>query len=128
PILVEADLNTYNFDLDSLKSNIPEKTKAIMPVHLYGQLSPMEETLKISKEYNLLVIEDAAQAHGATMKDGSRAGTIGDAAGFSFYPTKDLGALRDGGAVTTSDDALADVIMKPRNYRTSTNYANALLG
>ena len=128
PVLVEADLNTYNFDLNSLKSNISEKTKAIMPVHLYGQLSPMEEILKISKEYNLLVIEDAAQAHGAKMKDGSRAGNIGDAAGFSFYPTKNLGALGDGGAVTTNDDALAEVIMKLRNYGTSTKYVNDLLG
>ncbi|WP_417874047.1 DegT/DnrJ/EryC1/StrS family aminotransferase, partial [Xanthomarina gelatinilytica] len=124
PVLVEADLETYNFDLTSLRNTISEKTKAIMPVHLYGQLSPMEEIFKISKEYNLLVIEDAAQAHGAKMKDGRRAGNIGDAAGFSFYPTKNLGALGDGGAVTTNDDALAEVIMKLRNYGTSTKYVN----
>lgn len=128
PVLVEADFNTYNFDLKSLKNSISEKTKAIMPVHLYGQLSPMEVILKISQENNLLVIEDAAQAHGAKTRDGKRAGNIGDAAGFSFYPTKNLGALGDGGAVTTNDDALAEVIKKLRNYGTSTKYVNELLG
>lgn len=128
PVLVEADLNTYNFNLDSLKSSISEKTKAIMPVHLYGQLSPMDGILKISKENNLLVIEDAAQAHGAKAKDGRRAGNIGNAAGFSFYPTKNLGALGDGGAVTTNDDQLAEVIQKLRNYGASTKYVNELLG
>ena len=128
PVLVEANLETYNFDLPSLKNSISEKTKAIMPVHLYGQLSPMDEILKISKENNLLVIEDAAQAHGAKTKDGRSAGNIGDAAGFSFYPTKNLGAMGDGGAVTTNDDALAEVVQKLRNYGTSTKYLNELLG
>ena len=128
PVLVEADFNTYNFDLESLKNSISEKTKAIMPVHLYGQLSPMDAILKISRENNLLVIEDAAQAHGAKTRDGKRAGNIGDAAGFSFYPTKNLGALGDGGAVTTTDDALAEVIKKLRNYGTSTKYVNEFLG
>ncbi len=107
PVLVEADFDTYNFDLDSLKNSISKKTKVIMPVHLYGQLSPMDEILKISKDNKLLVIEDAAQAHGAKNREGKRAGNIGDAAGFSFYPTKNLGALGDGGAVTTNDDDLA---------------------
>ncbi len=128
PILVEADFNTYNFNIDSLKNSISENTKAIMPVHLYGQLSPMEEISKISKENNLLVIEDAAQAHGAKTREGKRAGNIGNAAGFSFYPTKNLGALGDGGAVTTNDDDLAEVIKKLRNYGTSTKYVNELLG
>ncbi len=128
PVLVEADLATYNFDIYSLKNSISDKTKAIMPVHLYGQLSPMEEILKISKENNLLVIEDSAQAHGAKDEFGRIAGNIGDAAGFSFYPTKNLGALGDGGAVTTNDDALADVIKKIRNYGTSTKYVNEYLG
>ncbi len=128
PVLVEADFDTYNFDLDSLKNSISKKTKAIMPVHLYGQLSPMDEILKISKKNNLLVIEDAAQAHGVKDKLGKRVGNIGDAAGFSFYPTKNLGALGDGGAVTTNDDALAKVIKKLRNYGTSTKYVNELLG
>jgi dTDP-4-amino-4,6-dideoxygalactose transaminase len=128
PVLVEADFDTYNFDLTSLKNLISGKTKAIMPVHLYGQISSMEEILKISKENNLLVIEDAAQAHGAKDTDGKRAGNIGDAAGFSFYPSKNLGAFGDGGAVTTNDDALAEVIEKLRNYGTATKYVNELLG
>ncbi len=128
PVLVETDLDSYNFDLTSLKNAISEKTKAIMPVHLYGQLSPMDEILKISKENNLLVIEDAAQAHGAKNKANKYAGNLGDAAGFSFYPTKNLGALGDGGAVTTNDDALAEVIKKLRNYGTSTKYVNEFLG
>jgi len=128
PVLVEADLKTYNFDIAALKNAISEKTQAIMPVHLYGQLSPMEEILKISKENKLLVIEDAAQAHGAKNKAGKFAGNIGDAAGFSFYPSKNLGALGDGGAVTTNDDALATIIQKLRNYGTSTKYVNELLG
>lgn len=128
PVLVEANLDTYNFDFNSLKDSITEKTKAIMPVHLYGQLSPMEEILKISEENNLLVIEDAAQAHGAENAKGKRAGNLGDAAGFSFYPTKNLGALGDGGAVTTNIDELAEVIKKLRNYGTATKYVNEFLG
>ncbi|MCB0464737.1 MAG: DegT/DnrJ/EryC1/StrS family aminotransferase, partial [Aequorivita sp.] len=86
------------------------------------------EISKISKENNLLVIEDAAQAHGAKNNAGKRAGNIGDAAGFSFYPTKNLGALGDAGAVTTNDDALAEVVQKLRNYGTSTKYENEYLG
>lgn len=128
PVLVEADLDTYNFEFKSLKNSISKKTKVIMPVHLYGELSPMDEILKISKENNLLIIEDAAQAHGAKNKAGKRAGNLGDAAGFSFYPTKNLGALGDGGAVTTNDDALAEVIKKLRNYGTSSKYVNEILG
>ncbi len=128
PVLVEADIDSYNFDVTSLKNSISQKTKAIMPVHLYGALSPMEEILKISKENNLLVIEDAAQAHGVKNKEGKLVGTIGDATGFSFYPTKNLGALGDGGAVTTNDDALAEVIYKLRNYGASTKYVNDILG
>lgn len=128
PVLVESELDNYNFDLTSLKNSITKNTKAIMPVHLYGQLSPMEEILEFSKANNLLVIEDAAQAHGAENSDGKRAGNLGDAAGFSFYPTKNLGALGDGGAITTNDDALAEVVLKLRNYGTSSKYVNELLG
>ena len=128
PILVEAEAETYNFNLDSLKKSISEKTKALMPVHLYGQLSPMDEILEISKKHGLLVIEDAAQAHGATDADGNRAGNLGDAAGFSFYPTKNLGALGDGGAITTNDDNLAKVVLKLRNYGTSSKYVNDIFG
>lgn len=128
PVLVESDLDNYNFDLTSLKNSITKNTKAIMPVHLYGQLSPMEGIFEFSKANNLLVIEDAAQAHGAENSDGKRAGNLGDAAGFSFYPTKNLGALGDGGAITTNDDALAEVVLKLRNYGTSSKYVNELLG
>ncbi len=128
PVLVEADLNTYNFDIASLKNAISEKTKAIMPVHLYGQLSPMKEILALSKAHKLLVIEDAAQAHGAKSTEGLYAGNIGDAAGFSFYPSKNLGALGDGGAVTTNDEALAEVILKLRNYGASSKYVNKYIG
>ena len=127
PVLVESDLDSYNFELNSLKKAITKNTKAIMPVHLYGQLSPMQEILEIAKANNLLVIEDAAQAHGAENSEG-KAGSIGDAAGFSFYPTKNLGALGDGGAVTTNDGALAEVVSKLRNYGTSSKYVNEILG
>lgn len=128
PVLVESELDNYNFDLTSLKNSITKKTKVIMPVHLYGQLSPMEEILEFSKTNNLLVIEDAAQAHGAKNSEGKRAGNLGDAAGFSFYPTKNLGVLGDAGAITTNDDTLADAVSKLRNYGTSSKYVNEILG
>jgi len=128
PVLIEAEMDTYNFDMDSLEDSISEKTKAIMPVHLYGQLSPMTKILELSEKHGLLVIEDAAQAHGAKDSAGKRAGNLGDAAGFSFYPTKNLGALGDGGAITTNDADLANVVSKLRNYGTSSKYVNELLG
>src|SRR5690606_39224624 len=128
PVLVESDASNYNFDIPSLRKSISEKTKAIMPVHLYGQLAPIEEILKIAKEHNLLVIEDAAQAHGARNVEGKFAGNLGDAAGFSFYPSKNLGALGDGGAITTNDDELAEVVKKLRNYGSSSKYVNEVLG
>lgn len=128
PVLVEADTNSYNFDLPSLKKAIGKKTRAIMPVHLYGHLSPMEQILQLANNHELLVIEDAAQAHGAANADGKRAGSFGHAAGFSFYPTKNLGALGDGGAVTTDDAELAKTIMQLRNYGNSTKYVNEILG
>jgi dTDP-4-amino-4,6-dideoxygalactose transaminase len=128
PILIEAESETYNFDLKSLRSSITTTTKAIMPVHLYGKLSPMDEIMTMAKEFDLLVIEDAAQAHGAISEQGNRAGNLADAAGFSFYPTKNLGALGDGGAVTTDDTDLAEVIKKLRNYGTSKKYVNDHIG
>jgi len=128
PILVEVETEKFNFDLLALKQAITLKSKAIMPVHLYGQLAPMEEINALSKEYDLIVIEDAAQAHGAKDGDGKSAGNLGNAGGFSFYPTKNLGALGDGGAVTTNDDALAAVLRKLRNYGTSSKYVNDVLG
>ena len=128
PVLVEADKDSYNFDLDALRGAIGPKTKAIMPVHLYGELSPMEALKQIAETQQLLIIEDAAQAHGASDSDGEKAGNLGDAAGFSFYPTKNLGALGDGGAITTNDDALAGMVRKLRNYGTSSKYINEVAG
>jgi len=128
PVLVEAESNTFNFDLNDLISKITHRTKAIMPVHLYGQLAPMNEINRLAKANDLLIIEDAAQAHGAKDRKGIRAGSLGHAAGFSFYPTKNLGALGDGGAVTTSDDALADVVRKLRNYGFSKRYVSEYIG
>jgi dTDP-4-amino-4,6-dideoxygalactose transaminase len=128
PVLVEAESNTFNFDIPALKAAITKKTKGIMPVHLYGQLSPMDVINSLAKEHNLLVIEDAAQAHGAQTEKKIKAGNLGNAAGFSFYPSKNLGALGDGGAVTTNDDALGTVIRKLRNYGTTTKYVNEYAG
>lgn len=128
PVLVEAEASSFNFDLDALKKAITSRTKAIMPVHLYGQLAPMASLTEIARKHDLLIIEDAAQAHGAKGSDGKLAGNLGDAAGFSFYPTKNLGALGDAGAVTTNDDALAEAIRKLRNYGTSSKYVNEVVG
>ncbi len=128
PVLVEAENITFNFQLLALKNAITEKSKVIMPVHLYGQLSPMVEINALAKKYGLLVLEDAAQAHGAKDTNGNRAGNLGDAAGFSFYPSKNLGGLGDAGAVTTNDKSLAETIVKLRNYGTSTKYVNDILG
>ncbi len=128
PVLVEAEVSSYNFDLKELSESITEKTKAIMPVHLYGQISPMEGISELAKKHQLLVIEDAAQAHGAIEKTGQFAGNLGDAAGFSFYPTKNLGALGDAGAVTTNNAELASAIKKLRNYGTTSKYVNDELG
>ncbi|MAO08491.1 MAG: aminotransferase [Alteromonas sp.] len=128
PVLVEAETTYFSFNTSALKEKISQKTKVIMPVHLYGQIAPMEALLELANTYNLYVIEDAAQAHGAMSASGKRAGSIGVAAGFSFYPTKNLGALGDGGAITTQDDALAAMIRKLRNYGTSSKYVNEEIG
>ena len=128
PILVEAEAETFNFNLSDLQAKLSTKTKAIMPVHLYGQLAPMDEIQKLANTHNLLVIEDAAQAHGAKNDAGIRAGNLGDAAAFSFYPAKNLGALGDGGAVTTNNEALAQAILKLRNYGSQRKYEHELLG
>ncbi len=128
PVLVEAESERYNFEESLLSEYISERTRAIMPVHLYGQIGPMEAVSVLAKKNDLLVIEDAAQAHGAMDENGSMAGNLGDAAAFSFYPAKNLGALGDGGAVTTHDTELATVIKKLRNYGTATKYVNEELG
>ncbi|MFT6328075.1 MAG: dTDP-4-amino-4,6-dideoxygalactose transaminase [Crocinitomicaceae bacterium] len=127
PILVEPDPYNYNLDPVKIRSAITSKTKAILPVHLYGQLSSMPEILAIAQEFDLLVLEDCAQAHGAEI-NGRRSGHWGDAAGFSFYPGKNLGALGDAGAIVTDDDELANVLSALRNYGSHRKYENVYQG
>jgi len=127
PVLVEPDLLTYNIYPELIESKITKRTKAVMPVHLYGRVAPMDEINAMAKKYNLLVIEDSAQAHGAIYKE-KRVGSLGNASGFSFYPGKNLGALGDGGAVTTNDDKLAETIRALRNYGSHQKYYNLYKG
>jgi dTDP-4-amino-4,6-dideoxygalactose transaminase len=127
PVLVEPDINTYLIDPSKIEEKITSKTKAIMPVHLYGQTCGMDEINAIAKKHNLKVIEDSAQSHGAYYKD-KRAGNLGDASGFSFYPGKNLGALGDGGAVTTNDEKLASTIKALGNYGSHKKYENLYAG
>ena len=116
PVLCEPDLKTYLLNPKNIEEKITAKTKAILPVHLYGQLCDMSSIRVIAGKHGLKIVEDSAQSHGAFDAQGSRSGNLGDASGFSFYPTKNLGALGDGGAVTTNDDALATAIRALRNY------------
>lgn len=127
PILVEPDINTYLIDSSKIEEKITSKTKAILPVHLYGQTCDMDAISKIAKKYNLKVIEDSAQSHGAYYGQ-KRSGNLGDASGFSFYPGKNLGALGDGGAVTTNDDELARTIHALGNYGSHKKYENLYKG
>lgn len=127
PVLVEPNEDTYNLSSKNLSKFITKKTKAILPVHLYGQLADVAGIKEISDERNLLVLEDAAQAHGASL-NGCFAGGFGDAAGFSFYPGKNLGALGDAGAILTNDDELADVARSLRNYGSEIKYKNIYKG
>ncbi|MET3028189.1 DegT/DnrJ/EryC1/StrS family aminotransferase [Flavobacterium sp. UW10123] len=127
PVLIEPDLDTFNINPSLIESKITSKTKAILPVHLYGQLCDMTEITSIAKKYNLKVIEDCAQAHGAILEN-KKAGNWGDAAGFSFYPGKNLGALGDGGAITTNDDELAVCIRALLNYGSHVKYQNLYKG
>ncbi|HEU4497396.1 MAG TPA: DegT/DnrJ/EryC1/StrS family aminotransferase [Flavobacterium sp.] len=127
PVLAEPVLETYNLDSDKIKKSLTSKTKAILAVHLYGQLADMALINKIAKENSLLVVEDAAQSHGAAFGT-KRAGSFGHAAGFSFYPGKNLGALGDAGAVTTNDSELAEMIFSLRNYGSKKKYVNDLAG
>lgn len=128
PILVEPDLDTYNINPLLIEEKITLKTKAILPVHLYGQLCNMDAILVIAKKHNLKVIEDCAQAHGATNSNGLKAGNFGHAAGFSFYPGKNLGALGDAGAITTNNDELATCIRTLLNYGSQVKYQNLYKG
>jgi dTDP-4-amino-4,6-dideoxygalactose transaminase len=127
PISVEPDPHTYNIEPDLIETAITSKTKAIIAVHLYGQPADMDAINLIAKKYGLKVIEDAAQAHGARYK-GRLVGSLGDAAGFSFYPGKNLGAFGDGGAITTNDERLADKIRLLRNYGSRIKYQNEVKG
>lgn len=115
PIFVEPNIATYNIDVDKIQEKITKKTVAILVVHLYGKCCEMTKINEIAKENNLKIIEDAAQAHGAVYEN-NKAGNLGDAAAFSFYPVKNLGALGDGGAIMTNDDELAEKLRKLRNY------------
>jgi dTDP-4-amino-4,6-dideoxygalactose transaminase len=123
PVPVEPEVSTYNIDPGLIEAAITPRTRAIMPVHLYGQPADMDPINAIAAEHGLKVIEDAAQAHGARYK-GKRVGSLGDAAAFSFYPGKNLGAYGDGGAVVTSDEELADRVRVLRNYGSRKKYHN----
>lgn len=127
PVLVEPDDKTFNLNSALIEEKITSRTKAILTVHLYGQLSDINCLSKIAKKYDLLLIEDGAQSHGALL-DGKRSGSLGDAAGHSFYPGKNLGALGDAGAVTTNDDMLAETVRTLANYGSQKKYHNSYKG
>lgn len=127
PVLVEPNPATYNISPANIRAAITDKTKAIVAVHLYGQLADMPEIMSIANEHGLLVLEDSAQAHGAAI-NGRKAGNWGHASGFSFYPGKNLGALGDAGAVTTNDDELAQTIRALGNYGSHKKYENLYQG
>jgi len=127
PIPVEPDSSSYNINPKLIETAITNKTKAVIAVHLYGNPANMELINRIAKENNLKVIEDAAQAHGAVHNE-KKVGSLGDAAGFSFYPGKNLGAFGDGGAITTNDDELNSMIRLLRNYGSSKKYENEVIG
>lgn len=124
---VEVDPLTYNIDPEAVRSRIGERTKAILAVHLYGRPAPIDELKAIAEPHGIAVIEDAAQSHGAIHR-GRRTGSLGLAAAFSFYPTKNLGALGDGGAITTSDDELARRVRMLRNYGSQEKYVHEIRG
>lgn len=127
PVPVEIDPATYNMDVTRIEQAITPRTRAIMPVHLYGQLAQMDAVMDIAQRHGLRVFEDAAQAVGAKL-NGRAAGQFGDGAGFSFYPGKNLGALGDGGAIVTNDDALAERARVIRNYGSRQKYHHELIG
>jgi dTDP-4-amino-4,6-dideoxygalactose transaminase len=128
PVLVEPKLETYNINPDLISEKITSKTKAILAVHLYGQLAEMDAINEIANQNNLLVVEDSAQAHGAFLSENRMSGNLSNAAAFSFYPGKNLGALGDGGAVTTNNLELAKVIQSLRNYGSQAKYQNEFIG
>ncbi|EEO24036.1 MULTISPECIES: DegT/DnrJ/EryC1/StrS family aminotransferase [Helicobacter] len=127
PIFVEPSLQTYNIDVEKIESAITPRTKAILVVHLYGQVVEMQKVWELAQKYNLAIIEDCAQAHGAIYQ-GRRVGTLGDVAGFSFFPGKNLGALGDGGAVTTKHKDVAKKVRALGNYGSHKKYVNLYKG
>ena len=127
PVFVEPDISTYNIDPSKIEEKISSKTKAILPVHLYGQCADMKAILQIAKKHNLYVIEDNAQSQGS-MCDGKLAGSFGDMNATSFYPGKNLGALGDAGAITTDNKQLAELSATIRNYGSSRKYFNEVIG
>ena len=127
PVFVDIDSETYNIAAAKIESLITERTKAIIPVHLYGQMAEMDALIEIARKYNLIVIEDAAQAIGAEYK-GRRAGSIGDIGCFSFYPTKNLGGFGDGGMITTNDSKLAETVRLLRNHGDGPKYYHKVVG
>lgn len=127
PVLVEPDIDTYNINPDLIEEKITTKTKAIIAVHLYGQTAEMDKIQQLAKKHKLKVIEDSAQAHGA-IYNGKRVGNLGDASAFSFYPSKNLGCLGDGGAVTTNDEELYHKIIALANYGLDKKYHHIYKG
>ena len=127
PIFVEPSLQTYNIDVEKIESAITPRTKAILVVHLYGQVVEMQKVWELAQKYNLAIIEDCAQAHGAIYQ-GRRVGTLGDVAGFSFFPGKNLGALGDGGAVITKHKDVAEKVRALGNYGSHKKYVNLYKG
>ena len=127
PVLVEPDINTYNINPELIEEKITEKTKAIMVVHLYGQAVQMDKILELGEKYNLKIIEDSAQAHGAIYGN-KKTGALGNASGFSFYPGKNLGCMGDGGCVTTNDDELAAKVRALANYGSDRKYHHIYKG
>jgi dTDP-4-amino-4,6-dideoxygalactose transaminase len=128
PVLVEPDPYSFNIDPFRIENFISNKTRGILPVHLYGQLADMASIQGIANKFSLVLIEDCAQAHGSRNENGELAGSFGHAAAFSFYPGKNLGALGDGGAITTNNKRLYDILRKLRNYGSSQKYLNEIKG
>jgi dTDP-4-amino-4,6-dideoxygalactose transaminase len=127
PVMAEPDIATYNLTAKSIEPCITSNTRVILVVHLYGKCCPMDEILALAAKHNIIVIEDCAQSHGAKFKN-QISGTFGKAAGFSFYPTKNLGALGDAGAVVTNDSNIASTVKQLRNYGSEKKYYNSLVG
>lgn len=128
PVLIEVNEQTFNFDYNDLEAKITVQTKVILPTHLYGQLTDMEKVSAFAKANNLLIITDCAQSHGAQDRKENKSGSLANAAAHSFYPTKNLGALGDAGAITTNDTELAEVVKKYRNYGFEKPYVATYIG